>query len=550
MGNSFAKWFMKFAKENFDGEVPRPFSADIVCVGKDQLGSVKVFFRRFGVTSRKFLFLATDGPASRRKSSTRRNSRQTWEASLPNIEEQAEMTITERSKTTDHAMIVYSHQFVMGDHAYKIGEFYWSWARSPSYTPGLTYYVESCDPDVLFVTLGFREKKCVCFVDGTCYDIAALRRHVCELMGGGDVCRRVDDFRALATFAQCDFADGCGRSPEELIAAYKTVTKDRQDFLVDGDNWNVGLLKEFFNELAKSEKDAADFTVDDCKQYFQGLKWLLQLYNGFCPAWDFCPQQKRPNFAELAASMDQLDQTDDFQSDIDMILEVPVTVFKINQAMPRDAPEWVRNSGVFENFATLPELVEKYKTHLRVQLIREYPDIEKLHHRLPWVYRKGERSTVKFSGQRPDFASLFATTPRIRSTVIYQERGIGRVTEVNFEQSHVELYHFNLDRVQEGVVTATLLGSVWCANRELTWAGGGTPMRKVDFDKVIDGEPYICLGSKHFGVVGVRCGDGLLVSPNQRLNPPEGDNVIPFSELESVAHFKQFPKEHLRHFIE
>ena len=106
---------------------------------------------------------------------------------------------------------------------------------------------------MLLVTLGFHEEKCY-FVHSKnkvyCYDVGALRRHICELMGGGDVCRRVDDFRALATFAQCDFADGCGRSPEELIAAYKTVTKDRQDFLVDGDNWNVELLKEFFNELA------------------------------------------------------------------------------------------------------------------------------------------------------------------------------------------------------------------------------------------------------------------------------------------------------------
>ena len=475
-------------------------------------------------------------------------------------------------KSLGHTRIVYSHKFVIGEADYKIGEFYCNWARSPSYTSGLTYLVESCDSDVFLVTLGFHEENCFFVQSGKCYDVGALRRFICELMGGGpDVRRRVDDFRALATFAKCDFRGGCRSSPDELIQAYKTVTKNRQDFLVDGDNWNVELLKEFFNELAKLETVAEDFTVDDCRQYFQGLKWLLQLYNGFCPAWDFCPRSKAPNFAQLAANMDQFDQTGDFESDIDMILELPPTVLRLTQeVMPEDAPKWVRESEVFKpmfefedgrvkRVATLSEIVEKYKACLHDKLISAYPDLAKLSRKIPWVYCRGEHSAVKFSRQRPDFESVFRIAPRLGSVVIYRGRGIGRLMKVKSEQWKVDLYHFNCGRIQEGVVTASKVGSVWCDVQELTWAGGGAPLQTVEFADVIDGKPYICLGSEYFGVVGVPVRAGslkkkrkeLLVSANQLVNAPEGrDKVqIPFSNLTSVAHFDQFTVEELRSLL-
>ena len=576
MGNDFALWLLNFAKCG-KVEVPRPEIVDIFCIDWANFRSENVadLFKNGQKLANLFVFVASDGPLPTAKvlklfkeHKASRFPGQCWADKLPDSEALTDKLLTEKSKTMGHTRIIYSHKFVIGEADYKIGEFYCNWARSPQYTSGFSYLVESCDSDVLLVTLGFHEEKCF-FVrpEGDCYDVGALRHLICEFMGGGDVRRRVDDFRALATFTKCDFRSGCGRSPEELIEAYKEVTRGKPDFLVDGDDWNVDLLREFFNELAKSEKHEVEFTVDDCRNYFRGLKWLLRLYNGFCPAWDFCPQGNKPSFRALAANMDQFDQTGDFENDIDTILELPPTVLKLTQeVMPQDAPGWVKNSEVFrpmfklgggrkiERVATLSEVVEKYKTCLHDKLISEYPDLAKPTRRIPWLYCKGVHSAVNFVRQRPDFESLFRTVPRLGSTVIYQKRGIGRLMGFHDGQCDVELHHFNLDRIKEGVVTAVQVGSVSCDIQDLTWAGGGTPP-PLKVDEVVDGEPYICLGSKHFGVVGVRHEDDgmirLLVSANQVRNPPEGVTkaLIPFSMLESVARFEQFTEEELRSFV-
>ena len=80
-------------------------------------------------------------------------------------------------------------------------------------------------------------------------------------------------------------------------------------------------------------------------------------------------------------------------------------------------------------------------------------------------------------------------------------------------------------------------------------------MQTVEFADLIDGEPYVCLGSEYFGVVGVpvQVGDTkrLLVSANQIVNAPKGHEkaAIPFSILKSVAHFDQFSVEELRSLL-
>ena len=580
MGNDFGLWLVDLTERLAQVRVALPKSVDILCIDKSRFGSAQTLMKYLAkYPTRKFVFIASDGPIPTAKVLRKHGERfqgEKWAQKLPDSEALVDAALTEMSKTMGSTRIVYSHKFVIGEADYKIGEFYCNWARSPSYTPGLTYLVESCDSDVLLVTLGFHEEHCFFVRDEVCYDLGALRRHICQLMGGGDVRRRVDDFRALATFAACDFRGGCGRAPDELIKAYKAVTQDRQDFLVDGDNWNVDLLREFFNELAETTA-AWDFTVDECKNYFQGLKWLLRLYNGFCPAWDFCPHSTTSNFRALADNIDKFDETGDFESDMETLLELPVTVIKLTQeAMPKDAPSWVKESEVFKLFevktgktkkvktgkpkkvkqvATLSEIVERYKTQLRDQLIRKYPDLEKLSRRIPWVYCRGEHSAVRFSRQRPDFESVFRSAPRLGSIVIYRGRGIGRLMEVNSEKCQVNLYHFNLDQIQEGVVTASKVGSVWCDVQDLTWAGGGAPLQTVEFGDVIDGEPYICLGSEYFGVVGVPVQTdkmkGLLVSANQICDAPKGHKkaVMPFSRLKSVAHFDQCTVDELRDFI-
>ena len=259
MGNGLGRWFLGYLRAA-GVAVARPKNVDILCIDAATFDceDARDLFKKQQNLANKFIFVAADGPVTTAKvlkgltlKGRLRFPGQSWAEKLPNAEAPLDVLLTEKSKELAHTRIVYSHKFVIGEADYKIGEFYCNWARSPSYTTGLTYLVESCDSDVLFVTLGFHEAHCFFVLNRQCFDIGATRRHICKLMGGGDVRRRVDDFRALATFAQCDFRCDCGRSPEELIAAYKTVTKDRQDFLVDGDNWNVGLLKEFFNELAK-----------------------------------------------------------------------------------------------------------------------------------------------------------------------------------------------------------------------------------------------------------------------------------------------------------
>ena len=184
MGNDFALWLLGFVERadvNVTVKVQRPKIVDILCIDSATFGTGKGE-RRFKSEQKLanlFVFVASDGPVPTAKvvkglvrHQRYRCPRQHWADKLPNSEALTDKLLTKKSETMDRTRIFYSHKFVVGEADYKIGEFYCNWARSPQYTSGFSYLVESCDSDVLLVTLGFHEEKCF-FVrpEGDCYDV-------------------------------------------------------------------------------------------------------------------------------------------------------------------------------------------------------------------------------------------------------------------------------------------------------------------------------------------------------------------------------------------
>ena len=182
MGNDFAMWLLDFVKRadvKVTVKVQRPKIVDILCIDSATFGIGKGE-RRFKSKQKLanlFVFVASDGPVPTAKvvKGLVRHQRyrcpgQHWADKLPNSEARTDKLLTKKSETMGHTGIIYSHKFVVGEADYKIGEFYCNWARSPQYTSGFSYLVESRDSDVLLVTLGFHEEKCFLVCGKKCYD--------------------------------------------------------------------------------------------------------------------------------------------------------------------------------------------------------------------------------------------------------------------------------------------------------------------------------------------------------------------------------------------
>ena len=536
----FAWWARTFTGVVLEGNaLPQ---ADIVFLDASQM-IVQSLKRVIEEYSPSTVMLVADGPVPTAKARARVDRARTmkafpgmtWESKIPDSLADTFTLIEEISAANQDLQVVFSHKLVYGEADCKIPQLYRRWATEKAYEPGLTYVIDSTDIDLVLVALGFHESSCYWRRGQQMIDIGALRQEICSHMGGGNVVRRVDDFRALTLFQGNDYHTGCGCSMEDLIDAYRNVT-DPELYLVDGDEWNVEVLKELLEEAAPSQVGASEADEVQCITYFKYLAWALQFSNGFCPDWDFFDDKPVPAFTSLVVNISHFSSACQFEENMEKRL--PPTILKlVQEVIPKNAPEVIqrhaddvfaglfrRNAdGVVERNMTLQNAIELYEKHLRDDIIREFPMIGSRTIAMPRVFINGQRSRFEVKRVVPDFESPSRNVPRSGSVVIYRRRCICLFNGLLYDGVRCSVTPYHIDSKR-----AVPFEPITCRIDELEWANGGTPVDTEDVNEdkwfryvLTDPRCFGTVGSFARGIQKPGTSKGMIIYKNQMTEVPQ-----------------------------
>ena len=484
-----------------------------------------------------FHFVAANGPLplgvmSIKDPSGRFNSTKMFDYRCPSSLETTLKRLQALSSEPEAPRYVYNHRFIPGHVIAKTVEFYRNWAVSSKYTPGLSYLIFSNYHTMIDAALSFHEQNCwLCITNPlTFIHIGALRLRLAMELGGGDATRRVNDLRALSLIAAGnDFKTNIGGTGlKQLIDVYRCVTKENGGYLVDGERWNLDVLKQLLKRLGGKPSKKLDETL--CKRFFKYMAWALQLFNGFCPDFDFLPPSSPVNPADLLATIRLFDESVLFEDETEILRSLPGAILRLCQEqLPHDAPQVLEHEGdVFapmirqygsswEVARTIADVLEQYR-----DFAGQVPDLDDNRYWAPVMCRRGERSIVPLVKSDPDFGSVFRVLPVIGEVVLVRvgdQMVVGLVREIiDKERCRVQLYHITLPAVSVAVpvddqqvkalklalsqtMRATYVGHIECEVSDLLWKGNPWPDPKKATQK--PGRWCIVVEGFCFGFVGV-----------------------------------------------
>lgn len=556
------QWFSKYTCQ-----VPKEVGIYDVVLAEDEVTT------SFPTKAKHFSFIAADGPLPLGLMSQNVVANTTPFADrLPSSLEPTLKRLEDLSSEAGAPRYVYNHRFIPGNVATKTTEFYRNWAVSSKYRPGLSYLVVGKDDRMIDAALGFHEQNCWLYITNPqlFINIGALRLKLGVEIGKGDTTRRVNDLRALSLLANGNgFQTGISVSLQDLIMAYQSVTAVPvgQVYLVDGEHWNIDVLQKLLNKLP----DNVSKKVDDetCKRFFRYMAWALQLFNGFCPDFDFRPPRCQINPTDLLTALPLFGDSVLFEDQSEILRDLPGAVLRLCQeGIPPDAPAEVlaHESDVFaplirkKKSRKIEDVLERYRS-----FVGQVPDLDNNRYWAPVMCRRGERSIVPLVKSDPDFGSVFRIAPLVGDVVVImvdQKMAVGLVRQIIDKQScRVQLYHIALPPVQLPVdvraleayvntsMRATYIGHIECDFADLLWKRNTRTKQRLRRPQL--GDWSISFDRGFFGFVGVFMGPGrdksvkLIGNVNQSLSRFRGITFF----APCVCRFDQMPPEQLREIV-